>query len=376
MINREEDLTLNKNVVEVDTPALLLDLDKVERNMNDIANFAEEVGVAVRPHIKTHKCIEIAKRQIASGAVGLTVAKVGEAEVMVDGGITDILIAYPLAAQKKLERVRTLMKKAIITVAVDSIEQAEILHQFFTEDEPLNVMIKVNSGLNRVGVEPNGEVLELANYIDGLSALELKGIFTHAGHSYAATSEEELNKIALEEANAVLKSAELCEEAGIKIATRSIGSTPTFKKAGAVEGITEIRPGNAVFYDMVQVGLGVATTEQCALTVMASVVSKKADRIIIDAGSKTLALDQGAHGNSSIAGHGFIKEHPDLVIERLSEEHGVIPISGDVHVKLNDRFTIIPNHACVVANLFDYYLVHRNGNIVYRWKVDARGKIN
>lgn len=375
-MSHEGGVLLNINLADVDTPALLLDIDKMERNIEGIASFSKEAGVAVRPHIKTHKSIEIAKRQIESGAIGLTVAKVGEAEVMVDGGITDILIAYPLVAKKKLERVRTLMKKAVITVAIDSIEQAKILQDFFTEKNPLNVMIKVNSGLNRVGVEPNEEVLELAKYIDELSALKLTGIFTHAGHSYAAKSEIEIDKIAKEEADAVLKSAELCEAAGIKITTRSIGSTPTFKKAGLVEGITEIRPGNAVFYDMVQVGLGVATIEQCALTVMASVVSKKADRIVIDAGSKTLALDQGAHGNASIAGHGFVKEHSEFVIERLSEEHGVIPISGETDIKLNDRLTIIPNHACVVANLFNHYLIHRNGKVIERWKVDARGRVN
>lgn len=366
---------MKDQISNIDTPALLLDLDKMEANIKDIANFANEVKVAVRPHIKTHKSVRIASKQIEAGAVGITVAKVGEAEVMVNGGIDDILIAYPIVSKAKLKRISQLRERAKITLTIDSREQANILNRFFTNKEPLHVWIKVNSGLNRVGVEPNEEVVELAAYISELPALHLNGIFTHAGHSYAASSVEQIEKIAHEEAEAVLKSATLCEDAGITITHRSIGSTPTFKIAGAVQGVTEIRPGNATFYDMVQVGLGVATKEQCALTVLSSVVSKKSNRIVIDAGSKTLALDQGAHGNASITGHGFIKEFPDLVIERLSEEHGVIPIEGHTNVELNERITIIPNHACVVANLFDTYIVHRSGEIIGNWQVDARGRL-
>lgn len=366
---------MDESFKSIDTPALMLDLDKMEKNINDIAHFAKRVDVAVRPHIKTHKSVMIAKKQLEAGAVGVTVAKVGEAEVMVAGGINDILIAYPIATAIKIERMKKLMNQAKITVAVDSIEQATILNEHFTAEAPLEVWIKVNSGLDRVGVEPNEEIIELATFVNEQQALNLTGIFTHAGHSYAATTREEIDKIALAEAAAVLKGMQLCKMLGIHITHRSIGSTPTFKKAGAVKGITEIRPGNAVFYDMIQVGLGGATLEQCALTVVATVVSKKADRIIIDAGSKTLALDKGAHGNASVAGHGFIKEHPELVIERLSEEHGVIPIDGEIEVHLNDRLTIIPNHACVVANLFDSYHVHRGDEIIDEWNVDASGKL-
>src|SRR5699024_4188919 len=156
---------------------------------------------------------------------------------------------------------------------------------------------------------------------------------------------------------------------------RSVGSTPTYKISGAVEGITEVRPGNAVFFDMVQVGLGAATVEDCALTVLSSIGSIKKNRIVIDAGSKTLNLDKGAHGNESVAGHGYILEHPEWIVERLSEEHGVIPISGEVpDVHVGDALTIIPNHACTVVNLFDAYVVHRDGVVVGTWKVHARGR--
>lgn len=360
-----------------DTPTLLLDIDKLEKNINDIIDFSKKHNVHYRPHIKTHKCVEIAKRQLNAGAVGLTVATVGEAEVLLDSGVESILIAYPIFSESKLSRVLALLEKTSIIVTVDSIEQADVVHQFFTKYErTLPVWIKVNSGLNRCGVEPKEQVLQLAQHIKTLSALDLTGIFTHAGHSYAATTEKEIHDIAKYEAESIVASAELCEENGIEIPHRSIGSTPTYKIAGAVEGITEIRPGNAVFYDIIQVGLGAATIEQCALTVCTSVGSIKKGRIIIDAGAKTLNLDRGAHGNENVQGHGYIKEHPELIIERLSEEHGIIETTHPETVSLGELLTIIPNHACTVANLFDTYTVHRNGKVIDHWKIDARGRVD
>lgn len=357
-----------------DTPVLLLDLKRVKKNIRDVVQFATKHKLNYRPHVKTHKSIRLAKMQRDYGAVGVTVATVGEAEVMARGGIGDILIAYPIAT--KLERVEKLLEEAKITIAIDSVEQVRVLEEFFTHSmERLSVWIKVNSGLNRCGVEPE-EAGELAVYVKEHTNLNLTGIFTHAGHSYAAGNFEELEKIGLKEAEAVLEAVEKCEAIGVDIKHRSIGSTPTFKIAGKVAGITEIRPGNAIFYDMVQVGLGVATIEQCALSVLTTVGSKHRDRIVIDAGSKTLNLDRGAHGHESIKGHGYIKEYPDLIIERLSEEHGVIPIEEDVEIGIMDQLTIIPNHACTVVNLFDHYIVHDGGEVVGKWKIDARGKVD
>ncbi|HLS20800.1 MAG TPA: alanine racemase [Bacillota bacterium] len=361
----------------IQTPALLLNIGQMNKNITDIIKFAKQHHINYRPHIKTHKCIEIAKRQIQAGAIGITVATVGEAERMVHGGIDNILIAFPVSAEEKLQRILQLMNRAKIIVAVDSMEQATLLNRFFkNHQQTVNVWIKVNAGLNRCGVEPNNEVVQLAKHITKLDALLLDGIFTHAGHAYTATSNKMLEQIAREEADAVLTSAKRCEQVDIKITHKSIGATPTFKHAGKVTGITEIRPGNAVFYDMVQVSLNVANLEQCALSVVATVASVKNNRAIIDAGSKTLALDKGAHGNESISGHGYIVEYPQLVIERLSEEHGVITGLGVESLQINERLTIIPNHACTVANLFDYYTVVQDGTIVDKWPVDARGQLS
>lgn len=364
----------NNSILKLDTPALLLDLDLLEKNLEEISSIAKANNINWRPHIKTHKSVQIAKMQLERGACGITVAKLEEAEVMAAAGIKNILIAYPISSEQKLTRLRTLADQAKITIAIDSLEQAKLVNEAFIGASPITVWIKVNSGLNRCGVEVD-EVLELATEINNLSNLDFTGIFTHAGHSYAATSLEQIKTIAQCEAQTVLDSAKLCEQAGIPIAHRSIGSTPTFRYGASIEGITEIRPGNAAFYDMCQVGLGIATSSECALTVLASVVSVKKDRIIFDTGSKALALDQGAHGNKSVVGYGSVIGHPEVTIERLSEEHGVATVNGTSTLALTDKVQIIPNHACVVANLFDEYNVHRNGVIVDTWPVDARGKM-
>ncbi|WNF36167.1 alanine racemase [Bacillaceae bacterium IKA-2] len=365
----------NNSIHMLDTPTLLLDVNKLEKNLYGISQIAKTNQIQWRPHIKTHKSIRIAQMQLELGACGITVAKLEEAELMVKAGIKNILIAYPLSSPQKLERLRVLHQKAKLTIAIDSLDQAQLVSQAFQGTTPITIWIKVNSGLNRCGVEEN-EVLPLASALVKLPNLNLNGIFTHAGHSYAATSKTEIEQIAREEANAVLDSAEACRNAGIPIIHRSIGSTPTFKYGATIKGITEIRPGNAAFYDMCQVGLGVATQSQCALTVLASVISIKKDRIIFDTGSKALSLDQGAHGNKSVAGYGFFIDHPEIMLARLSEEHGIGTTNGGAtSLKLTDKVQIIPNHSCVVANLFDEYIIHRDGEILGSWPVDARGKL-
>src|SRR5699024_1804184 len=177
------------------------------------------------------------------------------------------------------------------------------------------------------------------------------------------------------EAEVVLESVKICESIGIDIPNRSIGSTPTFKIAGKIEGITEIRPGNAVFFDMIQVGLEVASIENCALTIISSVGSIKNNRMVHDARSNTVNSDIGAHRNESVIGQGYIKEYPLLIIDRLSEEHGIITTDPHNNLQIAEKLTIIPNHACTVVILFDNYLIHSKGELIDIWKVDARGKV-
>ncbi|MDM5327128.1 D-TA family PLP-dependent enzyme [Neobacillus sp. CF12] len=366
-----------KNLGELDTPTLLLDYQKLLKNIRDIANYATEHGVTYRPHIKTHKSVKIAQLQIDAGAVGVTTAKISEAEVMAAGGIKDILIAYPISSPDKINRLIKLLQLGVqLKVSVDNPKslgylQKGLEHTPFT----LEVWIKVNSGLNRCGVEPGQEAVSLAKAIMTHLKLKLGGIYTHAGHSYAARSYKEIEAIGLEEGLAVVESANECEAAGINIPVRSVGSTPTYNIAGKVPGVTEIRPGNAVFFDGIQVGLGVTSAENCALTLLASVVGVYKNRIIFDTGSKSLCLDKGAHGNQTVTGFGQIVGHPEVNIERLSEEHGVGVLLQETNLKLNDKVQIIPNHACTVVNQFDEYVVHENGHVIDSWKVDARGMV-
>ncbi|MBD8070870.1 alanine racemase [Bacillus sp. PS06] len=362
-------------IKELDTPSLLLDLDKLQANIDDMTTFAVENQLVLRPHIKTHKSVRLANMQVEAGAIGITVAKLSEAEVMAAGGITDILVAYPISKKQKIERIKGLLAKGVkLKIAVDHIDQLKELQQEL-ESSPyiLEVWIKVNSGLNRCGVEPKEEVVKLAQAILFLSKLRLGGIFTHAGHSYAAKTTEEIQQIAIQEANAVVDSAQECERMGIPIPVRSVGSTPTYKLAGVIEGINEVRPGNAAFFDSIQVGLGVTSIEKCALSVLASVVGVYKDRVVFDSGSKTLCLDKGAHGNETVRGFGTVIGHPEIEIERLSEEHGVGIFTSPSTLKRNDIVEIIPNHACTVVNQFNHYIVHQKGIVVDIWNVDARG---
>jgi D-serine deaminase-like pyridoxal phosphate-dependent protein len=368
---------IGKHIIELDTPTLLLDLEKLQQNIDETARFARERNVQLRPHIKTHKSIKIAQMQLESGALGITVAKIGEAEVMAAAGIMDILIAYPISSGQKINKLVDLLEKGVqLKVSVDSLEQLRYLQKGI-EGTPfiMEVWIKVNSGLNRCGVEPGQEAAELAKTIQSLANLRLGGIFTHAGQSYGASSFSEIEEIGRREAAAVVESALECERVGIPIPVRSVGSTPTYKISGSVEGITEVRPGNAVFFDAIQVGLGTTTIENCALTLLASVVGTYKDRIVFDTGSKSLCLDKGAHGNNTVQGYGTVIGHPEVMIERLSEEHGVAVLSKETGLALTDKVQIIPNHACTVVNQFDEYVVHRDGIVVDVWKVDARGKV-
>ncbi|OLS40446.1 alanine racemase [Bacillus sp. MRMR6] len=361
----------------LDTPTLLLDYQKLIKNINEMAVFAKKQGVSYRPHIKTHKSLKIAQLQIEAGAGGVTTAKLSEAELMAAGGIKDILVAYPISSPSKIQRIVKLLQQGIdLKVSVDNTLSLAYLQEEL-EQTPftLEVWIKVNSGLNRCGVEPGREAVQLAKEIMTHSRLKLGGIFTHAGQSYAASSRAEIEKIGLHEAQAIVESANACEQEGVPIAVRSVGSTPTYQISGKIPGITEIRPGNAVFFDGIQVGLGVTKIERCALTLLASVVGVYKDRIIFDTGSKSLCLDRGAHGNQTVSGFGQIIDHPEIIIERVSEEHGVGVFSGKTDLKLNDKVQIIPNHACTVVNQFEEYVIHENGKMMDVWKVDARGMV-
>lgn len=359
------------------TPSVVIDWDKCLLNILDMAGFARERGLKLRPHIKAHKLPALALEQIKHGAIGVTASKLSEAEVMIEAGISDILLAYPVVGRDKLEYFLKLACRCRFSTIVDNYEAACMLSEAAcAKGMKIDVYIKVDTGLHRLGVKPGQPVVDLARQIIKLKGIRLRGLLTHAGHVYAARSRAEVERIGNDEGRLLVESQFLLKQSGITVEEVSVGSTPTVKIAGLVKGVTEIRPGNYVFYDAIQVGLGVVTPERCALRVIASVIGRPApDRVVIDAGSKVLALDKGAHGTSIVNGFGMIVGHPDAVIERLSEEHGIVKWSADKPLNLGDRLEIIPNHACTAINLTDEVYLVTKDQPPKAVAVAARGKV-
>jgi D-serine deaminase-like pyridoxal phosphate-dependent protein len=358
----------------LDTPLMAVDETILACNIAEMADLAAGFGVALRPHAKTHKSPAIARLQREAGAVGLTCAKLGEAEVMVDeAGIDDILIAYPIVGETKIRRLLALMDRAHITVALDSREAAEALSQAMRDaGRTLDVYLEVNTGQNRAGARAGDEAVALGLEIARLPGLRLVGVMTHEGHA-GASAPEEIEQIATDAGRALVETAQGLRAAGVDIAHVSVGSTPSSWYTPSVPGITEMRPGTYVFHDNNAFRHGRVGPDRCAARVVATVVSRPAsDRAIIDAGSKALALDP----SPSHPGHGYIVGHPAATIARLSEEHGVVLLPDDEPgFAVGDRVEIIPNHVCPAINLTDELTVVRDGHVVSTWPVAARGKV-
>jgi D-serine deaminase-like pyridoxal phosphate-dependent protein len=371
MRKMEQEMTLYP---ELDTPALCIDLDKMERNLEEMAAAAKSRGVGLRPHIKSHKMVQIGKRQMALGAVGLTTAKLSEAEVLAAGGLRDLFVCYPIIGDMKVRRLRDLAREANVMTLVESEQGARGLSEAMRgEGRPLDVLIDLDVGFHRVGVDEEGAVV-LAGLVTSLPGLRLRGVSTHEGSVYGVTNVAERATLAHEQVGRMVKIAEVLRREGHQIEIVSSGSTPGAKAALEVAGITEMRPGNYVFYDVMQVGFGVTDLEHCAMSVLAQVVSHQTpERAVIDAGAKAFSTDQGAHGKQTAAGHGVVKGRPGITLERLSEEHGWLHLAAGEEVAIGERLEIIPNHACVVTNLFNEVAVVQEGKVVDRWRVAARG---
>lgn len=383
-------------VDELPTPCLLVEQSRLERNLTRMQQVADANGVALRPHAKTHKSIVIARRQQAHGARGLTVAKVGEADVFVGAGIDDVRLAYPVVGRDKHERLLRLMDRARVSFCVDTVDGARAASSFYAaHDVVANVLLEVDTGHGRCGVAWNAaRSLRTAQQIDELPGLRLVGILTHAGHAYhgpqeGETPEAALARVAAEERDRMLAFAVRLGEAGLadpETFEISIGSTPTMAAFENAERggfrITEIRPGNYVYYDAMQVSLGAATLDDCALTVEATVVSRHRDRsgqdrLYLDAGKKVLTADTGA----LTEGYGIILynpadmvPHPHARLTGLSEEHGWVTVPGGATFGVGDRVRIVPNHACVTVHTQDTFYLVDDGEVVDELPVDARGR--
>jgi D-serine deaminase-like pyridoxal phosphate-dependent protein len=379
----------------LETPALVVDYDIMVRNIRKMGDQAANAGVKIRPHTKTHKCPAIAHLQLRNGAKGITVAKIGEAQVMAESGIDDILIAYPIVGEDKISRLLNLRNWVPrVACTVDSIEGARglseaVLNSVVLSGIPLDVYIEVDVGFHRVGLSAGEKAAHFALSIRDLPGIRIRGILTHAGHAHSAETPEQLLSIARSEAESMALTARMLSENGIRVDEVSIGSTPTSYVLDSFAGITEIRPGTYVFNDADLVGLGVVGIDDCALSVLTSVVSRPAPgRVVFDAGSKALSSDK--QSKCKIPGHGIVRNYPDIWIERLSEEHAMAQVQPSVTAEWNtdlsapvahripeigEKVQIVPNHACPAVNLFDRLVIVKDGVPVSEWSIQGRGKL-
>jgi D-serine deaminase-like pyridoxal phosphate-dependent protein len=357
---------------EVETPAVLVELDVLDGNLARMADAARRHGVRLRPHAKTHKTAEIARMQLRAGAAGLCLAKSSEAEAFARAGFEDVFIAYPVVGAEKARRLLALSESMRLSVGVDSEEGASSLASAFrAAARRLDVLLKVDVGFHRVGVAPEAAVA-LAQRLSRLPGLRLCGVFSFAGHAYSAATPAAVGEVGRAEASTLVETAAALRAAGLPCEEVSVGSTPTASHGMATPGVTECRPGVYVFNDGSQVDLGTATLEQCALTVLATVVSVPGPRrAVLDAGSKCLSSDPL---RPRAGGHGRLWGRESR-IAWMSEEHGVVEVAEGESFRVGDRVRIVPNHACVVANLADRLLGVRSGRVEAELRLIARGHV-
>ena len=353
---------------ELPTPALLLDLDVLERNLDRMARRADELDVSLRPHLKTHKCVEVAELQRDRGAPGVTVATLHEARVFAGSGFDDVTWAFPVIPSR-IEEAAHLARRMTLRLVVDS----ELAVDQLEEAGPrFHVWLKVDCGYGRAGVSPvEGRSVTLARRIADSPRLRFDGILTHAGHSYHPEDHGGVEAVAEEERSVMAAFAERLRGEGIEVPGVSVGSTPTMTRARSLEGVTEARPGNYAFFDYTQVRLGSCSLEDCALTVLSTVVSSQpgADRCVCDAGALTLSADSGPEGPPDTMGE-IYADYPDRLSDHarlvsLSQEHGRI----DGRIPVGEKIRILPNHSCLTAACFDRYHVVRGREMVDRWTI-------
>lgn len=349
---------MRQTIADIDTPAVLIDLDRAEANIARAQALADRHGIRLRPHIKTHKLPEMARRQLDAGAVGITCQKLGEAEVMADAGIDDILISYNIMGAAKLERARALSRRIRLSLSVDHAEVARGLNEAGVEAD---VLVECDTGAGRCGVQGADEAVAVGRVIDALPHLRLRGLMT-----YPLQGEADAVGARLREIVAAFAAA------GLACEIVSTGGTPDMTHVAAYGGVTEHRPGTYVYSDRSQVARGWGTLEECALTVLATVVSTPAPgRVVIDAGSKVLTSDL-----LGMTGHGHVIEHPDAAVTALSEEHGVLDTTRcPTPPSLGARLRIIPNHACVVSNMVEEVMAVRAEEVERVLVVAARGRV-
>jgi D-serine deaminase-like pyridoxal phosphate-dependent protein len=351
------------------TPALLLDLDILERNIARMAQRAAELGVRLRPHVKTHKCPEIGALQRDAGATGITVATLHEAAAFAERGFDDVTWAFPLILSR-LDEALSLARRIRLGLLIDSQEALDALAARACEGPPVRVWLKVDCGYHRAGVDPNSDgLVGLAGGIAAAPGLQFAGILTHSGHAYHAFGEAARRAVADQERNVMVAAAGRLRDAGIEVPEVSVGSTPAMTAVQSLFGVSEMRPGNYAFFDYTQCALGSCSTADVAVSVLASVVSRMPEHSVIDAGALAMSKDIGPEREGAATGpiyrEGSNDIDPDLRLQSLSQEHGIV----NRPLPVGTRLRVMPNHSCLTVACFDEYQVVRNGAVIDRWRI-------
>ena len=353
----------------METPALLLHLDVVERNLGTMAGRARGLGLGLRPHIKTHACVELGRRQIAHGARGITVSTLDEAEVFADAGFDDILWAFPLDPTH-IPHARRVAERTRLGVVVDDLDTARALRQ-----SGLTGWLKVDCGYHRAGVDPASPyAVEVARALAGAGTFG--GIVSHSGHAYKTRGRLEAAVVAEEERRVMTTFADQLRGRGMEVPAVSVGSTPAMMALERGDGLTEGRPGNYVFFDRTMVEIGVCEPRDVGVTVLATVVSHQpgSTQFIVDAGALALSKDVGPTHLGLTPAMGVIKDHPALTLVSLSsQEHGIVRAKAageiDGRFKVGEPVEIVPNHSCLTVAHFDHYHVMEGGKETASWSI-------
>jgi D-serine deaminase-like pyridoxal phosphate-dependent protein len=351
------------------TPALLLDLDALENNLSGMAARARDLGVALRPHAKTHKCVEIARRQRAHGASGLTVSTLYEAEVFANNGFDDVTWAFPVIFSRIPQAAR-LAERITLRLVVDSADAAAALDR---AGHPFHVWLKVDCGYHRAGADPKSrDAIDIVRRLADSRQLRFDGILTHSGHAYHGRSASEIRGIAEQERSVMVDFAERVRRAGIDVPAISVGSTPAMSQVHRLDGVTEARPGNYALYDYTQVVLGSCSLADSATTVLTTVVSTHPGtrHAVIDAGALALSKDAGSElaprqSMGEILTDDGTDVRDDCRVTSLSQEHGIISAA----LPVGTRLRIVPNHSCLTVAQFDEFHVMQRGEVMDRWKI-------
>lgn len=361
---------------QLDTPSLLIHLSQAEENIFMMQKLADEHGVNLRPHIKTHKMPYFAGKQMEAGACGIAVAKIGEAEVMAENGIRDILIANEIVGLQKYQRLLKLHGEITIRCGVDNAFQIDQIEEVFAESKrPLEVLIELEVGENRSGVITDEQLIALVEYIKTKKHVVLKGIFSHEGHSYKAPDMAACKEAAEESYRRILTAADLIRKCGVPITIVSVGATPSIMNHSFLEGITEFRLGTYIFMDMGQSN-AIGNYERCAATVLATVISKPTKtRVVLDAGAKALVPQNRSEGICATGGFGCVRGDTEVVISSLFDEHGLIE-NKEFHdrVSIGDKLEIIPSHICPTVNLYDEAVLVSDTEVLETVPILCRGK--